>query len=158
MVRLSFCLLVPLVFAAVAAPLQASSATSSSRTTPSFIKPRVPLSPTTPLDQIPVYSLSASDPGTCRALGAEIDRLYRYATTLPPTSERWAFQSRIHRLEKELHSLTKSYDGDAWTALRDAVRKEWIDIQATLAPAVENENAAAAAASTAKPAKSADAS
>lgn len=93
---------------------------------------RVHYEAATPLEQIPLYSLDASSPMALRSLGAEIDRLYRHATTLPSGHERRVFETRIHQLEKQLRPLLLRFDASAWEELRLAVRSEWLDVQAAL--------------------------
>lgn len=91
--------------------------------------------PATPLDQIPVYSLSASAPQALTALDAEIERLYTFSKSMPLGHERRTFQTRIYLLEKQLRPISQNFDPAAWEALRAAVKLEWETVQATLAPA-----------------------
>lgn len=99
------------------------------------IKRHVYFKATTPLAEIPVYSLAASSPDAMRGLETEIDRLYTHATTLPSGPDRRAFETRIYQLEKRLRPLAKQFDAKGWTDLRAAVRLEWESVQASL-PAV----------------------
>lgn len=107
----------------------------------SAIVRRVYFTPSTPLEQIPLYSLDASAPGAVSGLENEIDRLYRHATTLPSGADRRSFETRIYLLEKQLRPLLKEFDAVAWEKLRDAVKNEWISVQTSLpaevAPVVE---------------------
>lgn len=100
--------------------------------TTSIIVRRVYFTPATPLEQIPLYSLDPAAPGALRGLEVEIERLYRHATTLPSGPDRRSFETRIYLLEKQLNPLAKSFDAVAWAKLREAVKSEWIAVQATL--------------------------
>mgnify|MGYP007051628539 FL=1 len=81
-----------------------------------------------------------------RKLEGEIDRLYRYATTLPSGPERRSLERRIYQLEKQFHPLLKSFDAEVWKQLRELVKNEWISVQATLVADTEAEDASTAGA------------
>lgn len=86
----------------------------------------------TPLNEIPLYALSAAAPEALTALEDEIERLYTHAKSLPSGPERRAFETRIYQLEKRLTPLAKAFEPADWEKLRTAVKIEWQAIQNTL--------------------------
>lgn len=91
--------------------------------------------PDTPLDEVPIYGLSARAPYAMRALESEIERLYTHAKTLPSGHDRRTLQTRIYGLEKRLRPLWKEFDVSDWENLRSDVRAEWVSVQDSLPPA-----------------------
>jgi hypothetical protein len=122
--------------ALVAASRMSGPSTSSSPPAAEFTNrfAWVYYAPSTPLDQIPVYSLPASAPQALTALEAEIERLYTHSKSLPLGHDRRVFQTRIYLLEKQLRPLTQNFDATAWETLRTAVKLEWETVQTTLVP------------------------
>ena len=86
----------------------------------------------TPLNEIPLYTLSAAAPEAMPALGDEIERLYTHAKSLPSGPYRRAFETRIYNLEKRLTPLTRAFEPIDWEKLRAEVKIEWQSIQKTL--------------------------
>ena len=133
-------LVAPSAFAATATTTVASDAR--------FITGLGRLPASTPLAEIAVYQLhaapSAGDDAT-RALGAEIERLYVHAKTLPSGPDRRAFETRIYNFEKRLRPLAQSFDLAVWESIRADVRAEWVAVQATLPTAADAKAATVAA-------------
>lgn len=127
-----------LLAAALAAPSLSNAAmvATPAPADPNITLWRIQRAPATPLDQIPLYSLTSEAPQALPALEAEIERLYVHAKSLPSGSARWEFQTRIYRLEKQLDPLQKEFSAERWEILRAAVKLEWLAVQATLAPVV----------------------
>jgi hypothetical protein len=111
-----------------------SSLIAAPSTTPTLLGARIFHPAAKPLDEIPVYSLSASDPQALRALEMEIERLERFASTQASGLDNRSFRTRIYQLEKQLSPLARSFDAAAWESLRTAVRAEWLHVQSGLAP------------------------
>ncbi len=116
----------------ILSPAYASDAMVSASRPATEINRRVYLTPATPLDQIPLYSLDSASPDAMRGLGAELARLYTHTTSLPSGPDRRAFQTRIYQLEKRFRPLEKQFDAQTWNELRAAVRLEWEAVQASL--------------------------
>ena len=107
------------------APLHAEPATVATA------KPRY-LQASTPLEEIPVYALPTSAQEAVGALDAEIERLYKYATTQPSGPVNRAFRTRIYLLDKRLRPLRLEFNATTWDELRTAVKTEWLGVQAAL--------------------------
>ena len=90
-------------------------------------KPRY-LQASTPLEEIPVYALPTSAQEAVGALDAEIERLYKYATTQPSGPVNRAFRTRIYLLRP----LRLEFNATTWDELRTAVKTEWLGVQAAL--------------------------
>lgn len=125
-----------IVFFTALAALPPSYAAEGKISAPSSseITRRIYLTPATPLEKIPLYSLESSAPDAMRGLEAEVARLYSHATSLPSGPDRRAFQTRIYNIEKRLRPLEKQFNAEIWTEIRAAVRSEWESVQASLPP------------------------